>query len=128
VPPATHRQGCGSSASRTIGTSCRRRCGPIEDTYLAADTDGMARIKRLPDGFIIPARPVPASTPPSGPNWVHEIKHDGYRLLAGRDGPTVRFYTRNAYDWTVQLPPIASAAAGGRSGDLPPRNGRANCR
>jgi bifunctional non-homologous end joining protein LigD len=66
--------------------------------------------KPLPPGFIIPAQPIKASKPPSGPDWVHEIKHDGYRLIVRRDGPTVRLYTRNAYDWTVRLPAIASAA------------------
>jgi bifunctional non-homologous end joining protein LigD len=64
----------------------------------------------LPAGFIVPARPISASKPPSGPDWVHEIKHDGYRLIVRRDGPTVRLYTRNAYDWTVRLPAIATAA------------------
>jgi bifunctional non-homologous end joining protein LigD len=68
------------------------------------------KFKRLPPGFIIPARPVLASKPPSGADWVHEIKHDGYRLIVRRDGPTVRLYTRNAYDWTVRLPAIAAAA------------------
>src|SRR5215467_13469022 len=68
------------------------------------------RIKRLPAGFVIPAQPVLASRPPSGPSWVHEIKHDGYRLIVRRDGPTVRLYTRNAYDWTARLPAIAAAA------------------
>jgi ATP-dependent DNA ligase len=66
--------------------------------------------KLLPAGFIIPARPLKASKPPSGPDWVHEIKHDGYRLIVRRDGPTVRLYTRNAYDWTARLPAIADAA------------------
>jgi bifunctional non-homologous end joining protein LigD len=70
------------------------------------------KIKRLPAGFVVPAQPVKASKPPSGPDWVHEIKHDGYRLIVRRDGPTVRLYTRNAYDWTVRLPGIAVAAAG----------------
>src|SRR5215813_9960619 len=69
------------------------------------------RIKHLPAGFVIPAKPVLASKPPSGPDWVHEIKHDGYRLIVRRDGPTVRLYTRNAYDWTARLPAIAAAAA-----------------
>src|SRR5258707_6343528 len=68
------------------------------------------RIKRFPAGFVIPAQPVMASRPPSGADWVHEIKHDGYRLIVRRDGPTVRLYTRNAYDWTARLPPIAAAA------------------
>jgi bifunctional non-homologous end joining protein LigD len=85
-----------------------RRRARVERTYLAANTAGMA--KPLPAGFIVPARPIRASKPPSGPDWVHEIKHDGYRLIVRRDGPTVRLYTRNAYDWTVRLPAIAVAA------------------
>jgi ATP dependent DNA ligase domain len=68
------------------------------------------KITRLPAGFVIPAQPIRASKPPSGPDWVHEIKHDGYRLIVRRDGPIVRLYTRNAYDWTVRLPAIAGAA------------------
>jgi bifunctional non-homologous end joining protein LigD len=68
------------------------------------------RIKRLPAGFVIPAQPIKASKPPSGADWVHEIKHDGYRLIVRRDGPIVRLYTRNAYDWTVRLPAIAATA------------------
>ena len=69
------------------------------------------RIKRLPAGFVLPAQPVLASRPPSGADWVHEIKHDSYRLIVCRNGPIVRLYTRNAYDWTVRLPAIADAAA-----------------
>src|SRR5215475_3916124 len=68
------------------------------------------RINRLPTGFVIPTQPVLASRPPSGPDWVHEIKHDGYRMICRRDGPTVRLYSRNAYDWTVRLAAIAAAA------------------
>jgi ATP-dependent DNA ligase len=68
------------------------------------------RIKRLPAGSIIPAQPVVASRPPSGANWVHEIKHDGYRLIVRRDGPRVGLYTRNANDLTARLPAIAAAA------------------
>jgi bifunctional non-homologous end joining protein LigD len=68
------------------------------------------KIERLPTGFVIPARPVLASKPPSGPDWVHEIKHDGYRIIVHRDGATVRLYSRNAYDWTARLAAIATAA------------------
>jgi len=56
------------------------------------------------------AQPVMASRPASGPDWVHEIKHDGYRMIARRDGPVVRLYGRNAYDWTASLLVITSAA------------------
>jgi ATP-dependent DNA ligase len=60
--------------------------------------------KDLPAGFIVPAQPVVASRPPSGADWVHEIKHDGYRLIVRRDGASV------AYDCTARLPAIAAAA------------------
>jgi bifunctional non-homologous end joining protein LigD len=67
-------------------------------------------IKHLPAGFVIPAQPVMASRPPSDADWVHEIKHDGYRLMVRRDGSTVRLYTRNANDLTARLQAIAAAA------------------
>jgi bifunctional non-homologous end joining protein LigD len=67
-------------------------------------------VKRLPDGFIFPAQSVLRLKPPAGTDWVHEIKHDGYRMIVCRDGPTVRVYSRNAYDWTARLAGIAAAA------------------
>src|SRR5260370_29421170 len=68
------------------------------------------RIKRLPAGSIIPAQPVVASRPPSGANWVHEIKHDGYRLIVHRDGAAVRLYTPKGNNLTARLSAIAVAA------------------
>jgi bifunctional non-homologous end joining protein LigD len=53
-------------------------------------------IKRPAAGFVIPARPVLASKPLSGADWVHEIKHDGYRIIVRPNGPAVRLYSRNA--------------------------------
>ena len=41
---------------------------------------------------------------------MHEIKHDGYRLIVRRDGLTVRLFTRRGRDWTDRYPAIASAA------------------
>jgi hypothetical protein len=38
-------------------------------------------------------------------SWVHEIKHDGYRLIVRRDGEAVRLFTRRGYDWTERYPP-----------------------
>ena len=43
-------------------------------------------IVRRPSGFIEPCLPSKVARPPSGPLWVHEIKHDGYRLMVRRDG------------------------------------------
>jgi ATP-dependent DNA ligase len=85
----------------------------IERTSLPPDTAGMAiRINRLPASFFVPAQPVLRVKPPAGTDWVHEIKHDGYRMIVHRDGPTVRLYSRNAYDWTARLAGIAAAAEG----------------
>jgi bifunctional non-homologous end joining protein LigD len=63
------------------------------------------------DGFVDPCIPTLAAKPPAGPGWVHEIKHDGYRLILRRDGEMVRLFTRRGYDWTEHYPAIASAAA-----------------
>ena len=49
--------------------------------------------------------------PPSGPLWVHEIKHDGYRLMVRRDGERIRCFTRNGHDWADRFPAIVEAAA-----------------
>jgi len=43
-------------------------------------------IVQRPSGFIEPCLPLKAVQPLSGPLWVHEIKHDGYRLMVRRDG------------------------------------------
>ena len=48
--------------------------------------------------LIEPCLPSPAKAPPSGPDWLHEIKHDGFRILARRDAKGVRLYTRNGND------------------------------
>jgi ATP-dependent DNA ligase len=42
---------------------------------------------------------------------VHEIKHDGYRLIVRGQGETVRLFTRRGHDWTDRYPAIAAAAA-----------------
>jgi bifunctional non-homologous end joining protein LigD len=60
--------------------------------------------------FIEPCLPSPAERPPSGPGWVHEIKHDGFRMMVRRDGAGVRLLTRNGHDWTGRFPLIAEAA------------------
>src|SRR6478672_4585797 len=46
---------------------------------------------------------------------VHEIKHDGYRLIVQREGKRVRLWTRNGHDWSDRFPLIAEAALQNRS-------------
>jgi ATP-dependent DNA ligase len=59
-----------------------------------------------------PCLPRPAEEPLAGPNWIHEIKHDGFRILARRDAKGVRLYTRNGYNFADRFPRIVEATAG----------------
>jgi bifunctional non-homologous end joining protein LigD len=58
-----------------------------------------------------PCLPRPAKVPPAGPGWIHEIKHDGFRIIARRDANGVRLFTRNGYDFTARFPKIVDAVA-----------------
>ena len=71
---------------------------------------GKARSARLPD-FVPPALASLHATAPSGPDWLHEIKFDGYRIEARLDGGKVQLFTRNRQDWTHRFAPIAAAVA-----------------
>jgi bifunctional non-homologous end joining protein LigD len=64
----------------------------------------------LATGFVPPCIPTRAAKPPTGPDWVHEIKHDGYRLQVRREGDAVRLFTRRGYDWSGRYPAIAVTA------------------
>jgi bifunctional non-homologous end joining protein LigD len=67
-----------------------------------------ARKKLLPT-FHEPSLASPCEKPPSGPKWIHEIKHNGYRMQARVDGPSVRLMTRKALDWTERFASVAAA-------------------
>jgi bifunctional non-homologous end joining protein LigD len=56
--------------------------------------------------------PAPATVveaPPSGDEWLHEISHGGYRIVARVEEGDVRLMARNGKDWTKELPQIARA-------------------
>jgi bifunctional non-homologous end joining protein LigD len=63
----------------------------------------------LPPGFIPPCLPTPSERCKTGPDWIHEIKHDGYRLIARRMGDVVRLYTRRGFNWADRYPRIVEA-------------------
>lgn len=48
--------------------------------------------------------------PPSGPDWIYEIKWDGYRVAVHIEPNAVRIITRGGHDWTHRFPAIAAAA------------------
>ena len=66
--------------------------------------------KPLP-GWIKPCLPTLVDKPPVGPQWVHEIKWDGYRVSAYVEDGLVTIRTRNGHDWTKRFPAIAAGVA-----------------
>jgi ATP-dependent DNA ligase len=75
----------------------------------------MLRIPSLPPSFIAPCLPTKADTPPSGGLWVQEIKHDGFGVIARKDGSHVRLYSRPRNDLTDRFALIVEALARLRS-------------
>jgi len=62
-----------------------------------------------PAGFVVPCIPSVSKVAPSGPQWIHEIKHDGYRLIVRKANKRVRIFTRQGYEWTHKYPVIGRA-------------------
>jgi hypothetical protein len=68
-----------------------------------------ARPARYP-GFIAPCDPTLRERAPQGPDWLHEIKIDGYRAQLHIHDGRVRVFSRSGYDWPQQFAQIARAA------------------
>jgi hypothetical protein len=71
----------------------------------------LARDRRSPEGFIEPCQPALSAVVPVGPGWIHELKHDGWRILARKDGGSLHLWSRNGRNWTAAFPTIAAALA-----------------
>ena len=71
------------------------------------------RFRRTPPaGFIQPCRPTLVANPPAGPGWLHEVKHDGFRTLAKKQGDRVEVWSRYGTDFTDRFSKIAEAVRG----------------
>lgn len=55
-------------------------------------------------------KPVAAKTVPAGPNWIHEVKYDGYRMRVERNGKSVRLFSKGGTDWTKRYPWVVETA------------------
>jgi ATP-dependent DNA ligase len=89
------------------------------------------RLRSKPDGFILPCQPALAERLPSGPSWLHEVKWDGYRVIARKDGKRVRLWARTTSDYSntftrirqaVAALPVESAVSDGEAIFLRPGN------
>jgi len=72
-------------------------------------------MRTLPAGFIVPCLPTKTDKLPSGDGWLHEIKHDGFRIIARKNGAQVRLYSRPGNDLTRRFPLIVETLARLRS-------------
>jgi bifunctional non-homologous end joining protein LigD len=78
----------------------------------------LARERRRPAGFIKPCQPTLSDKAPSGPLWIHEIKHDGSRIIAAKHGETVRLWSRNGRDWSKEFLAVAEAVRALKADDI----------
>ena len=63
-------------------------------------------MRTLPTGFISPCLPGKTDKLPSGSEWLHEIKHDGFRVIARKNAAQVKLYSRPGNDLTYRFPLI----------------------
>jgi bifunctional non-homologous end joining protein LigD len=85
-----------------------KRKAKDEDLAGAAAAIPGARRAKIPE-FVPPCLATLSSKAPNGPDWVHEIKFDGYRIQAGIDRGKISLKTRTGLDWTSKFPRIAEA-------------------
>jgi bifunctional non-homologous end joining protein LigD len=69
------------------------------------------RSRSKPPGFILPCQPALADKPPAGPGWLHEIKFDGYRVIARKVGQQVHLWARTTSDYCKAFTRIRDAVA-----------------
>lgn len=122
APPAEDlkRAGAGKARKkklRTVANPGKRRRKDWAKKALALSG---ARKSAAPKGPFKPQLAKLGDTPPKGDQWVHEIKWDGYRILATVADGDVRLWSRNALEWTDKIPEIQAAviALGLTSGAL----------
>jgi bifunctional non-homologous end joining protein LigD len=108
-PSALARTGAGAGRrllARAKGDS-RSRCADPREAPQKPVVVVTMRSSSLSAGFIPPCLPTKALAPPSGAMWLHEIKHDGFRVIARKDGLRVKLYSRPGNDLTSRFPLIA---------------------
>src|SRR5687768_4224359 len=79
-----------------------------ESVKRAARKSRLAPKAQLP-AFITPQLATLVSEPPNSGDWVYEVKHDGYRMLARIVSGEVKLFTRSGNDWSAKLPHLVKA-------------------
>jgi bifunctional non-homologous end joining protein LigD len=119
-PDAPAESGCYGWWPKPCGDANRNGVGPDDSTHarhrlsllvMSSTISELRRRVRAEQSLprFEPCLPRSASEPPTGPGWIHEIKHDGFRILAQRKGRAVRLITRNGNDLSDRFPLAAAA-------------------
>lgn len=87
----------------------RRQYVVQNDALLIASSVKGAKGAKMP-GFIAPCLATLRDKVPSGNNWIHEIKFDGYRLQLHKKENDIRCFTRRGHNWTKRFSPLVEAA------------------
>jgi bifunctional non-homologous end joining protein LigD len=100
------KPGAAQPAVAKKATAARRKAMDWKTAALALPG---ARPAKLKDEAFAPQLARLRSHPPAGADWLHEIKWDGYRILATLVGGRARLWSRNAIEWTAKLPEVVQA-------------------
>jgi bifunctional non-homologous end joining protein LigD len=113
-PPAEDlkRAGAGKADKKKLTAVALPRKGRRRENW-SKKAAALTRAKKAepPEGPFEPQLAKLGDAPPQGDHWVHEIKWDGYRILATIADGEVRLWSRNALEWTEKLPEIRDAVA-----------------
>ncbi len=105
------RAGTGKSHKKRLTTvTPKARTRRVDWAKRALALPG-ARKSSAPSGPFVPQLAKLGDSPPQGDAWIHEIKWDGYRILATVTKGVVRLWSRNALEWTEKVPEIRDAVA-----------------
>ena len=114
------------AADKKGAASLKGKRGKAFDAIMAKAGEHAKEVSRRPRGsrgdgkiaaFQKPQLATLVDHVPSGSQWIHEIKFDGYRALVAASGASVKIFTRTGLDWTEKFAPVAQAVA---ALDLPP--------
>src|SRR5262249_23791671 len=94
-PPASGRGSLFSTLSAVVLIKCPCRCVSVVAQVWGSSS----------------CLPSPAKAPPSGPGWLHEIKHDGFRIMARKDAAGVRLIPRAGTDFSSRFPFITTTVS-----------------
>lgn len=86
-----------------------RATSPRRPEKTAAASKKKKKRKRVLPSFVAPQLATLVDAPPTGNEWLHEIKFDGYRAIAAVAGDDARIFTRNGHDWSGRFAALVPA-------------------